>query len=270
MKEDGAKNLSQIQFGREAKKYVDSSIHSSSGDLKFIAEFIGPKHNWKVLDIATGAGHLALALAPHVSKVIASDITSEMLEEADKLCQQRGITNFRTKKIDVHTIPYQDEEFDLVTSRIAPHHFIDIEQAISEMVRICKPRGFIFIEDTIAPHDNIAAEIFNRIELLRDPSHIRDLSFEEWIKLLEKNKCMIIKHETKQKDWELKWWTERMSTPRANVEKIIEILNVNYEKYKDIIHIKREPGFDQVNLDKKILAWSLHPYNGYFLAQKQG
>jgi len=262
-------SLAREQFGREAAKYVTSAIHSSTDDLDFVRNIIHPESNWSVLDIATGTGHLALSLAPYVASVIASDITPEMLEETRKQIQQHGVTNLTTEEIDVHHIPYPDNSFDLVTSRIAPHHFLHIEDAIREMERVCKIGGYIFIEDTVAPDNERAAAYFNEIERLRDPSHIRDLSGREWTTLLSSHRCELVSQTSRSKSWPLRWWTDRMSTSSENIAKILRILDNIYEEYKDIIHIQyRDQLDDEVSPDPRDY-WSLHPHNGYFLVKKQ-
>ncbi|OLS28843.1 MAG: putative methyltransferase YcgJ [Candidatus Heimdallarchaeota archaeon LC_2] len=157
--------------------------------------------------------------------MIASDLTSEMLLEAEKLSQKKDISNITFEEFDVHSIPHEDNKFDLVMSRIAPHHFYDINLAISEMVRVTKPSGQIFIEDTVSPNNKTASDLFNKIETLRDPSHKRDLSKIEWKEVLINSGCEILFVTKREKEWPLKWWTERMSTPKSNVtnSKIIQI-----------------------------------------------
>ena len=85
-----------------------------------------PKPSWQALDVATGAGHTAAAFAPHVTRVIASDLTAEMLVEAAKLAKGKGLANMETAPADAEALPFEDARFDLVTCRIAPHHFPDI------------------------------------------------------------------------------------------------------------------------------------------------
>jgi len=261
------KDLAKIQFGREANKYVTSNIHSSQIDLQSIIDFIEPQKNWKVLDIATGTGHLAVTLAPYVESVIATDITPEMIVETAKSITAKKLTNVTTDEVDVHQIPYSNNTFDLVTSRIAPHHFYDIEKAVSEMTRVTKSGGRIFIQDTVAPEEEKAAQVFNGIEKLRDPSHVRDLSITQWKEVLEDHHNTILKVKTKTKDWPLRWWTERMSTPEKNVRQIIKLLEQHYERYSNQIHMVREEPYPD-SWEGRIDAWSIHPCNGYVLATK--
>lgn len=245
------------QFGREASKYTTSKIHSKQDDLDFVLELIKPQSEWDIADIATGTGHLAMALSPMVNSVQAIDITQGMLEEAEKEIEKRGIKNISTKLMDVHEMEYPDNYFDLTCSRIAPHHFHDIDTAIVEMVRITKSRGSIFIQDTISPEDANASIFFNKIEKLRDRSHVKDLSPSEWKSKFEINNCRLIRFDMKPKNWQLKRWTERMSTPRQRVVEITEMLENEYSKHgKHLDFIKNNDG------------WLLRPNNGYFLFNK--
>ncbi|MFV2014780.1 MAG: class I SAM-dependent methyltransferase [Candidatus Heimdallarchaeota archaeon] len=268
---EGAIELNKSQFGREAAKYVTSRIHSNQEDLNFVLKIINPQDYWECLDIATGAGHLAHIIAQSTKHVIASDITPQMLNETAKLAEDKKISNISFEEIDVHSIPYEDNKFDLVTSRIAPHHFYDISLAISEMIRVTKPGGFVFIEDTVAPENVIAGKLFNKIEILRDPSHKNDLSESEWKNIFTSNDCEIVSITKREKEWPLKWWTERMSTPSNNVEKIIHLLENNHYQFKDEIGIiQLTKDYDQNwPLDRKIESWKLIPNNIYLLARKE-
>jgi ubiquinone/menaquinone biosynthesis C-methylase UbiE len=257
------KELVKTQFGREAEKYITSQVHSDQSDLEFVKNFIEPKSSWRVLDIGTGTGHLALSLAPHVNEVIASDITDEMLDQAELMIKERKVSNVQAKTLDVHEIPFPDASFDLVTSRIAPHHFHDIQTATKEMARIVKPGGHIFIQDTISPEDKDAAEFFNQIERLRDPSHVQTQSITGWKDLLEKNESTVLKIEKKTKEWNLKWWLDRMSTPEENRKEILKLLNDSWEKHRSHLEIVKEER--KADEEKQ---WTILPHNGYFLAQK--
>ncbi|MFX1254401.1 MAG: class I SAM-dependent methyltransferase [Promethearchaeota archaeon] len=263
-----AKKLIQEQFGREAEKYVSSRVHSNVEDLEWVLNFIEPKLDWYVLDIATGAGHLALTLAPKVDRIIASDITQMMLDKATRLASERNVINLKTQIIDVHDIPFADNTFDLVTVRIAPHHFYDMERAIQEMIRTTKLDGFIFIQDTVSPEDRDSADFINHLEKLRDPSHIRTLSKSQWEDLLKRNGCKVIKSATKYKTWPLDWWTKRMSTPRKNIYEIVRLLERNYKNYIDTIRIERKENYNENELETNIGKWTIYPNNGYFLAKR--
>ncbi|MCY3410600.1 MAG: methyltransferase domain-containing protein [Candidatus Heimdallarchaeota archaeon] len=250
------KDLVEEQFGREAEKYAISKIHTDHSDFVFILKFIKPLSHWKVLDIATGTGNLAFALAPHVKEIHATDITSEMLNQVKKRKEKELVDNISTLQVNVHQIPFDDDTFDLTTSRIAPHHFYDISLAIEEMVRVTRVGGYIFIQDTLSPEDQDSAIYLNKIEKLRDPSHIWDLSPSQWVEKFRENECELeYKHITK-KVWKIREWLDRMSTPKENERKIRELLD-GYDLYKPHLDFKKEDD------------WVLQPDSGYFLFRKR-
>src|SRR5262245_49326554 len=116
-------SLVQQKFGEAAADYAASEVHASGPSLARLVELVDPKPSWRVLDIGTGAGHTALAFAPRVARVTASDVTEAMLAEAKELAAARGLVNFRTARARAEDLPFPDMSFDLVTCRLAVHHF---------------------------------------------------------------------------------------------------------------------------------------------------
>ena len=145
-----AGSLVQQKFGAAAADYATSTVHAKGESLARLVELVGPQRHWRVLDVATGAGHTALALAPHVARVVASDITDEMLAEAAMLAAQRGLANVETVHADAAALPFADQSFDLVTCRLAAHHFPDPAAFIAESWRVLKPGGIFALVDNSA------------------------------------------------------------------------------------------------------------------------
>src|SRR5262245_46973910 len=185
------KSLVQQQFGAHAAAYATSAVHAKGASLGRLVELMRPKADWRALDIATGAGHTAAAFAPHVAHVIASDITEEMLGEAKKLAVAKSLGNMETAAADAEALPFADARFDLVTCRIAAHHFPDVGRFVTEVRRVLKPGGTFALVDNISPDDastpgfteaelRDAAFAYNSFEKLRDPSHGRCLGLAEW------------------------------------------------------------------------------------------
>src|SRR5262249_60004860 len=141
--------------------------------LARLVELVDPKPSWRVLDIGTGAGHTALAFALRVAKVMASDITDAMLAEANKLAAARGLVNFRTARARAEDLPFPDMSFDLVTCRLAAHHFEDVAAFVAEAARGLMPDGVFALVDNISPHEAELPAAYNNFWKLRDPSHAR-------------------------------------------------------------------------------------------------
>jgi ubiquinone/menaquinone biosynthesis C-methylase UbiE len=171
-------------FGDRAAFYTTSAAHKDPKVLAHVVELARAKPGWTALDIATGTGHTALALAPHVKQVVATDITPEMLAEGERLRDERGIDNVEFAIADAHRLPYPDGTFDLVTCRRAAHHFSDIATALGEMQRVLKPGGRLVIDDRSVPESDFVDEMMNRLDTYHDASHVRQYRPSEWRSML--------------------------------------------------------------------------------------
>lgn len=202
--------LIQQQFGANADKYATSAVHARGESLARLVELTKPQPHWRVLDVSTGAGHTALTFAPRVAHVTAVDLTPQMLETARKLARERGITNIEFRPADAHALPFDENTFDLVTNRIALHHYTDAAQAIRETARVLK-RGavFGFTDNTVPPHKQTAAYI-NHFEKLRDPSHNWCYPIERLQKYFEDAGLTVEHVEESVKRMEFEPWADRM------------------------------------------------------------
>jgi ubiquinone/menaquinone biosynthesis C-methylase UbiE len=229
------KSLVQEQFGARAAAYVTSNVHAKGPSLARLVDLVRPEKAWHVLDVATGAGHTALAFAPHVASVIASDLTAEMLAQAARLAAAKGLANVETALADAEALPFEDARFDLVTCRIAPHHFPDIPTFVSEVRRVLKPGGTFAMADNIEPDAEStpgfvpielrdAALIYNAFEKIRDPSHSRCLGMTEWSELIEDAGLRVEHKERTPKEMEFEPWATRMGSNAATIERLRSIL----------------------------------------------
>lgn len=171
-------------FTARAATYTTSPAHVDPEVLAWLVRRAEPAPSWDALDVATGTGHTALALAPHVRHVIGTDLTPRMLEEAERLRSARGIANVTFSVADVHDLPFASESFQLVTARRAPHHFSDIRRALAEMHRVLALGGRLVIDDRSVPEDDEVDALLNRLDRLHDPSHVRQYRPAEWRTLL--------------------------------------------------------------------------------------
>jgi ubiquinone/menaquinone biosynthesis C-methylase UbiE len=180
MSSKGVKAHTQERFGQYAQGYVTSQSHSSGKDLDRLVELAQPQPDWVVLDVATGGGHTALKFAPHVARVVANDLTPTMLQAARAFISEQGAVNVFFSGGDAENLPFTSGSFDLVTCRIAPHHFPDCFRFVQECARVLKPGGKLVVEDQLVPEDERAARYLDAFERLRDPSHHRIYSEAEW------------------------------------------------------------------------------------------
>lgn len=167
-------------FAPNAEAYVTSESHAGGADLARLVELAAPQSTDHALDVSTGGGHTALALAPHVGRMVASDLTPRMLAAARAHLTAQGAANVDYVIADVERLPFLDETFDLVTVRIAPHHYPDAARAAREMARVLKRSGRLVFIDNIAPDDPALDHLLNDWERRRDPSHIRSHTLAEW------------------------------------------------------------------------------------------
>lgn len=185
-----SKSLVQERFGAYAATYATSRSHAKGNSLARLVELAAPAPAWVALDVATGAGHVALAFAARTAHVVASDLTPQMLSVARGLARERGVTNMSVAELRAEALPFADATFDLVTCRIAAHHFAAVDRFVAESFRVLRPGGVFGLVDNISPDASImdgaagalaaAAESYNAFEKFRDPSHVRCLTLTEW------------------------------------------------------------------------------------------
>lgn len=217
------KKLEQVQsnFGAAATDYVTSKVHAQGEDLGWVVEAAALSGSERVLDVATGAGHTAFALAPYAGEVVALDITQEMLRAAQREASERHLDNISFLEGDAQEIPCADASFDVVVCRLAAHHFPAVRQGVQEWARVLKPGGKFVLVDSIAPEEPEMDTFINEIEILRDPSHMRNHRLSEWIAFLKEVGFTV----GATREWgiflDVPSWTQRMRTPVESV-RIIE------------------------------------------------
>jgi ubiquinone/menaquinone biosynthesis C-methylase UbiE len=167
-----------------------------------------PKPDWHALDVATGAGHVAYAFAPHVARMWATDITDEMLAIVRQEAGKRNLPNVRAAHAKAESLPFEDASFDLVTSRIAPHHFDSIALFLDEVRRVLKPGGIFVLVDNVVPVGSVG-DYINAFERFRDPSHLRAWTMDEWRTALADHGLAVTHEEEIGKTMEFSTWAGR-------------------------------------------------------------
>jgi len=217
-------SLVQKKFGEAAADYAASAVHATGPSLARLLELVETKPTWRMLDIATGAGHTALAFAPKLAKVTASDITPEMLQQARKLAKERGLSNVVTAQAPADDLPFPDTSFNLVTCRLAAHHFPDPGKFVDEAARVLIPGGSFALVDNVSPDNANLADAYNAFEKLRDPSHGKCLGLQEWNDLIHNASLTPIVTEVLDQDIPFDPWVERMRCTEATVARLKEML----------------------------------------------
>ena len=209
---------SQEQFGRQAHFYTQSLTHSSGESLQVVQEWVARGRYKRAADIGTGTGFTAFAVAPYTNDIVAADITPAMLRETRSLADQRGIANLGYTLAAAEDLPFADGSLDLLTCRIAAHHFLDLGKAVAEWHRVLAPEAVLILADTTCPEDAPTAVWMNDIEERRDPSHILNLSPSEWIALLDANGFQTTDSTLTTVPHDFDYWVRRSGTPASVVQ----------------------------------------------------
>jgi ubiquinone/menaquinone biosynthesis C-methylase UbiE len=202
------KSLSQAQFGQNAAEYLTSKPHAQGKSLDRLVALTGPQPHWHALDVATGAGHTAYAFAPHVARQWATDITDEMLNLVRGEVAKRKLANVRIAHAKAETLPFDDATFDLVTCRVAPHHFDSIAAFLDETRRVLKSDGTFALVDNVVPAGSVG-DYVNAFERFRDPSHLRAWTVEQWRRALAAHGFAIAHEEVLTKEMDFAYWAGR-------------------------------------------------------------
>ncbi|MEX0762903.1 MAG: class I SAM-dependent methyltransferase [Dehalococcoidia bacterium] len=209
------------QFDRQAREYASSAPHSSGESLQVLRRLASEGGRFdKAIDIATGPGFTACAVAPYCGFVIATDIAPGMLYEARRLAAEKGLTNVGLAFVAAEALPFGDETLDLVTCRTAPHHFHDIEKCLAEVARVLRPGGMFLLADTCTSENATAASWHQDMEKRRDPTHGRNLSASEWRRSIEAIGLTMNFETITRVDMTMNAWTRRSGTPEDMREQI--------------------------------------------------
>lgn len=166
------------QFTRQAVPFAQMPAHSNDEANRLLIKMAQVGQEDQVLDVACGPGLVACTLAEVARHVTGIDLTPAMIEQAQARQQAKGLTNLTWLVGNAIPLPFPDSSFSVVITRYSMHHFLEPSGVLDEMVRLCSPGGRVAVIDvfTSSPEQ---AEVYNRVEKLRDPSHVRALSLEE-------------------------------------------------------------------------------------------
>ncbi len=228
------------QFTRQAVPFATAAGINNEEALRLMVTFVGAGPEDTVLDVACGPGLVVCAFARVVRHATGIDLTPAMLDRARATQQERGLTNVTWRLGDVLPLPYPDGAFSIVTSRFAFHHFQDPRAVLSEMRRVCAPGGRVLVVDTEASPDPAKAAEFNRMEILRDPSHVRAMPLTELTALFRDTAFPPPRRTTYRLESELEELLGRSFPKPGDADRIREIFAASLEDDRLGIPLQRD------------------------------
>jgi ubiquinone/menaquinone biosynthesis C-methylase UbiE len=240
---DPAQAASAAQFDRQSDRYGKSHILADTHDIAAALGNLSVPPGATALDVATGGGHTALYLARRGWRVTAGDIAPRMLENARRLVEEAGLV-LDTKLFPAEAMPFADRSFDLVTVRVAPHHFSSPERFVGEVARVLKPGGrFLLIDGSVPDHDPATEAWLHEVEKWRDPSHGRFLSRAAWETLVQARGLTVERSELNpMKQPDLQWYFETADTPAENRRKVLAAVRTVPPKVRAALQLGEEDG----------------------------
>ncbi|MET3484821.1 class I SAM-dependent methyltransferase [Methylobacterium sp. 1973] len=208
------------QFGAQASAYVTSAVHAAGADLDRIGVLLRARPGAKVLDLGCGGGHVAFTAAAAGAAVTAYDLSAEMLAAVSAEASRRGLDRIETRQGGAETLPFPDAIFDAVLTRYSAHHWRDVPAALAEARRVLRADGLLVVSDIVAPEDPLLDTHLQAVELLRDPSHVRDYRVSEWRALLEAAGFEPGAVMASRPRMDFASWIARMRTPEIHVAAI--------------------------------------------------
>jgi ubiquinone/menaquinone biosynthesis C-methylase UbiE/predicted kinase len=240
---DSRQSASAAQFDRQSDRYGKSHILADTQDVALGLEGISAPAQGTALDVATGGGHTALWLARQGWRVAAGDIAPQMLENARKLCAEAGF-EIETRLFPAEDMPFAAGSFNLVTSRVAPHHFSSPAKFVRDTARVLEPGGYFLLIDGSVPDDDPETEEWlHQVEKWRDPSHGRFLSRKVWEELVRGAGLKVLRSELRpRKQPDLEWYFETAATRPEDRQRVLAYVQKASDHVKHALRLGNEEG----------------------------
>ena len=221
-------------FNAIAGQYAASEVHANSPTIRRLHELLASKRPDPVCDVACGPGHLALSFAGKASRIVGVDAAPNMLRQFERLAKERNV-KVETVHAYAESVPLPSDSFDVVVSRLAPHHFPDVANAVREMKRLAKSGGHVAVIDLEGNENPLLNELNHKIEVLHDSSHVQSYTAARWREFFEMNGLAVEVLESKQTELPagltIQRWCEIGNTPPAAQSRIRALLTAAPEEH---------------------------------------
>jgi len=244
----------QQQFGERANAYLTSAVHAQGSEFAELLTAVEGHKDAELLDLGCGAGHVSFHLAPAVGRVVAYDLSRQMLDVVQQTAMERRLRNIETLVGAAEQLPFEDGSFDFIVSRFSAHHWSDLGQALREVRRVLKPGGRAAFVDVVAPGLPLLDTHLQAVELLRDTSHVRDYSPAEWARQLGDAGLRVTAGKTQRLRLEFRSWVERMRTPDVFRAAIRQLQQASSREVQTYFEIADDGSFST----DMLLVWAEH------------
>jgi ubiquinone/menaquinone biosynthesis C-methylase UbiE len=230
-------------YGPRAENYVTSTVHAAGADLDQIEAAVRGRSTARVLDLGCGGGHVSYRVAPHVAEVVAVDLTPAMLEAVSRTAQERGLHNIGVQQGTAERLPFPDGRFDILLCRFSAHHWHDFEAGIREARRVLAPHGRAVFVDVTAPDVPLLDTHLQAVELLRDPSHVRNYGMAEWAGALARARFAVTSVTRRRLRMEFASWVARTHAPDLHAQAIRSLQEKASTEVREYFAIEADGSF---------------------------
>lgn len=231
------------QFGPQAHAYLTSAVHAQGEDLEQMASLVGNRPGATALDVGCGGGHAAFLLAQLVGNVVACDISDDMLRVVGVEARRRGLGNIVIRRSEAESLPFPSDSFDVAVTRYSAHHWRDVPAGLAQMRRALKPGGMIIVMDVATPGAPLLDTWLQTMELMRDPSHVRNASPAEWRAMLTAAGFATGAETRFRLRLDFASWVERMKTPPVHVAAIRSLQRRAPDEVREYFALEEDGSF---------------------------
>ena len=235
--------VNQQQYQNKSEAYLNSTVHAQGPEFAKMQSLIQQHAFQNILDLGCGGGHVTYHVAPFTALVTAYDITPEMVNVVIQQAQQKSLNNVIGQVGSAEKLAFPNESFDCIISRYSAHHWQNMPQAMQEIHRVLQAHGKVIMFDILGNSHPILDTFIQSIEVIRDPSHVRDYSLAEWAVFVEQAGFRIDVVEKQYLNLNFQSWVERMQTPEGAVNTIRYLQNRVSDQVRAYFQIQEDGTF---------------------------